>query len=320
MTAITPITGWTLDVIVAYDEVCPGLAGHYLRASDERRQVIAAFLSNIDPDRDCQNAIGEYLSRADHRSILTRAFRHIPEGFRRALAKSGPQPHDAAYYRDLYDALSHGLSHVVTAIMRVTRLNVERLEIIKTLPSDLCDSRIIERVKDVEQAHDLIAVLDLFEERAGNRKRLVGALLASRGPLETVIRRWCRRIEYLDHPIAECVGYLPIRDGVALHEAARRYQNCSRNYSVAGLTGENAFGEFIALDGRRALLCFDKSEGAWTLEGVYARRNREVPADLAAQAREFVRDHGIRDRWNSSGSGDDIGRALRRLIQPYSQW
>ncbi|WP_395330747.1 hypothetical protein WBP06_00460 [Novosphingobium sp. BL-8H] len=320
MATITPVSGWALDAIVALDEACPGFAGRFLRASNERRQVIAAFLSNISADHDAEGATGEYLGRANHRSILAQAFEHVPDGFRRALAKSGAHPHDAAYYRDLYDALAFGHLHVVTAIMHVTWLNPERLEIINMLPADLCDCRIIERIKDLQHARDLIAVIDLFEERTGRREGLVKALMASPAPIESIVRRWCRQIKYAEFPIEESASYRPIRDGLALHEVARRYRNCGRNYTATALLGESAFGEFIAEDGRRVLLCFDKSEGDWALDGVYARRNRPVPDSLGAQAREFVYIHDIRDRWDSSQTGNDVARALGRLLQPYSEW
>lgn len=318
MSTITPISGWMLDTIVAHDEYHPGFAGHFLRASDERRQVIASYCS-INKFA-AKPGVGEFLVQADHRSILSQTFEYIPTGLRRALAKSGPQPHESAYYSELYQVLAHGLSHVVTAVMHATRLNPERLEVIKALPADLCDCRIIERVRDAEHARDLIAVFGLFDQKAGNRNRLIEALLASRGPLEAVVRRWCRHIEYDQHPIVQCSTYRPVRNGMELHEVARRYQNCSRNYTVQALTGQSAFGEYLAEDGRRVLMCFDRSEGDWTLDGVYARRNRPVPDDLGAQAREFVREHGIPDRWETTRPDSPVARALVRFIQPYSEW
>lgn len=309
-----------LDTIVAHDEYHPGLAAHYLRASDERRQVIAAFFAVACNGNAASNDFATFLARASHQNILRRAFEFVPTGFRRALSKSGSQPHDPSYYTGLYDALALGLRHVVTAIMHMTRLNPERLEIVKALPADLCDCRIIERVRDTQHARDLVTVVDLYEERAARRKSLIDALVASRGSLDAVVRRWCRQIEYGQHPIAECSAYLPVSNGLALHEVARRYQNCSRNYTVQALTGQSAFGEYIAEDGRRVLLCFDRSEGHWTVDGVYARRNRPVPDDLGAQAREFIRTHDIPDRWETNHPNDDVARALGRLIQPFSEW
>ena len=320
MSTITPISGWMLDTVVEHDEYHPGFAGHYMRASDERRQAIAAFFSTGGSPQGLENTVGGYLAQANHRSILTRAFGHVPLGFRRALGKSGAQPHDPRYYADLYHSLAHGLSHVVTAVMHATRLDPERLEIIRMLPVDLCDSRIVERIKDLQHARDLIVVADLFEKRAGNRQGLVEALLSSRASLEATVRRWCRQLEYVDQPIEECAVYRPIRNGVELHEMARKYQNCGRNYTASTLTGESAFGEFIALDDRRVLLCFEKSEGSWTLDGVYVRRNRRVPADLDEQARDFVRMHDIPDRWEVRHSDDDVAGALGRLIRPHSEW
>lgn len=102
---ITSIDGWVLDTITAYDSVYPGFAGGYLRASNERRQVIAAFLAvtQVDLEEQCEAAV--FLATADHQTILALAFGRRVPGLRRALAKSGAKPHEAEYYRALADAL-----------------------------------------------------------------------------------------------------------------------------------------------------------------------------------------------------------------------
>lgn len=319
MSKIAPIEGWMLDAIVEYDETHNGFAGHYLRASAERRQVVAALFSTGSHNDSGKSRGGRSLVGIKHNTILSEAFDQVPRGFRRALAKSGTQPHDQNYYADLCGVLNTGHQWMIDAVMHSKALGPERLTIIKALPADLCDSRIVDRIESIKNANDLIIAVDLIEAKTGKRQPLVDALLASKNSLESVVRRWCRKIEYTDHPIQRGDGYRPIRNGIELHEVARRYQNCSRNYTVSTITGDNAFGEYIVGD-VGVLLCFEKSKGSWALEGVYGRRNRSIADSIERQARSFAEQHGIFCRWGGRSNDDDIGQALRRIIRPYSDW
>ena len=67
---IAPISGWALHYIIALDAHWPGVAGGYFRASDERRQVIAALLATkswpmVESDAA---ALAEFIARASHRA------------------------------------------------------------------------------------------------------------------------------------------------------------------------------------------------------------------------------------------------------------
>lgn len=317
MSKIAPVEGWMLDAIVAYDARYPGFAGHYLRSSVERRQVIAALFSS---GRHLGKSVSDdLLARGKHNAILADAFDCVPTGFRRALAKSGPKPHQPDYYTTLRDMLDSGPSRVIDVVRQSPTLNPERLQIIKSLPFDLCDIRIVNRIESVRQAQDLKNTVEFFHNRTAKRDELVNALMTSKKPLTSVMRRWCRNIQYIDHPIPRSERYRPIVDGVELHAIARRYQNCSRNYTVAALTGESAFGEFTAQD-TNVLLCFEKHKGIWTLEGAYGRRNRSLKEGVEADARKFAEQHGIPGRWDVRHSEDGVEKALQRIIRPYSDW
>lgn len=98
---IAPLTGWALDSVAELDRHAPGFAGAYLRSSDERRQVIAAYLAVAPiPFDDGHRArlSADFLGGADHRAILRAGFGSVPVGLRGALARSGPQPFDRRYY------------------------------------------------------------------------------------------------------------------------------------------------------------------------------------------------------------------------------
>jgi hypothetical protein len=87
---IAPLTGWALDSVAELDRHAPGFAGSYLRASDERRQVIAAYLAVAPiPFDDGHRArlSADFLGGADHRAILRAGFGSVPVGLRGALAR-----------------------------------------------------------------------------------------------------------------------------------------------------------------------------------------------------------------------------------------
>ncbi len=317
--AIVPLQGWALDRIVQFDEACPGFAGGYLRASPERRQVIAAFMSVVRVGSDKEREAAAMLASADHRTILSHAFPTVPLGLRQALAKSGGQPHAPAYYQDLHQALTSGARHVVTAIMRLTALDQDRLEIIKVLPPDLCDHRIINRIEGSQQATDLLLVASLIDARGGKRTDFIGALLKSKRPLTKVVRHWALQIPFAPHPIPETQGYRPIRDGAELRRTALRYRNCSRRYMTASVSGDSTFAEYTDADGRQALLCLEKQDGAWIVDGVYVRRNRQVPSDLDERVREFAARHGIQER-RSVECKDEATAALKRFTRSIYDW
>lgn len=316
MDSIAPITGWMLDRIVALDDVMPGFAGYVFRASAERRQVIAAFLSVTKLDGDDAGDSAEFLMRADHRSILHRAFARVPPGLRAALGRSGAQPHNPAYYRELFDLLSGGQHHLIKAIWQSAKLDPDRLAIIADCPSDLCVSRILSKVKDRKHAADVALSVDLLVRRGVDRGALIDALRRA-DSINDAIKRWSMRMSFPPGPIPTAEGYRPIRSGLELAAIARKFRNCSRGYFSSIMTGGHAFGEFCH-DGREVLISFDKADGMWIVDGVYTFRNSDVDAGISRAAFAFAARHGIPDR--RPDRGDKAVEALRRLGRFHGDW
>lgn len=316
MESIAPISGWMLDRIVSLDEVQPGFAGYALRASAERRQVIAAYLSMANNTDGSDQHIATFLTRADHRSILQRAFGRVPPGLRAALGRSGFQPHDPAYYRKLFDLLSGGPHHLIEVIWQSAKLDPDRLAIIADCPADLCDSRILTKIKDRKHATDVALSVDLLSRRGVDRAALIDALHQS-DDINDAIKRWSMRMTFPSGPIPTAEGYRPIRTGLELARIARKYRNCVRGYFSSAMSGGHAFGE-LHHEGREVLISFDRTNGMWIVGGVYTYRNFDVHAGISRAAFAFAARHGIPDR--RPDRGDKAVAALRRLAGFHGDW
>lgn len=318
MMTIAPLTGWMLDQIVRLDEVRPGFAGHILRSSAERRQVTAAFLSVSDLEASAIEETAAFLSSADHRAILDKAFGRVPNGLRGALRRSGSQPHEPKFYRRLFKHLAASPRHVTTAIAQSEKLDQERLAVIEALPADLCDIRIVARIDDRKKATDIVLAIDLMERRGLCRKTVVEGLLRSSQPIAKVVRRWSLNMAFPPGPIPKCNGFRPITNGIELRRVAKQYQNCGRNYLMPVQCGNHAFGEF-SHDGREVLISFDRQNGMWIVDGVYGFRNRDVHPDISAAAYAFCARHGV-PAHEIRNRGDQGVEALRRLALRFVDW
>ena len=316
---IVSFDGWALEAVVDIDIVCPGFAGVFLRASDERRQVITAFLATTEVADHQRADIGATLARSDHRTILGKAFGKSIPGLRGALSRSGPKPHNINYYKVLHNSLSDGPSHVISVIKQLDRLGPAELATIDILPPDLCDHRIITRLHGVDHAADFVRAVALMERHGVDRSSLVAALKKSSASIETVMQRWLLRLPLAVGPISETPGYRPIRDGRALRAAALRYRNCSRRYLLDSIAGESAFAEYCHPDGRQVLIHYQRMDGLWCLDGAYAARNRTVSDDLKKAVQGLAAKHGVVE-YRASKQRDEDMAALRRFGRSAFAW
>ncbi|KFL47910.1 hypothetical protein IL54_3337 [Sphingobium sp. ba1] len=317
MGSIEPLSGWLLDRVVMLDEAKPGFAGFMLRASAERRQVVAAFLSVVDTSDDMVEEAAHFLMGCRHQSILHMAYEYVPDGFRGALARCGANVQDRHFYTRLWALLTRGPQHVATAIRHTAKLNAERLAIITGLPADLSDHRISAKIKDKAQADDIVLAVDLLVRRGLDRAAIVEALRQSTKLADT-IRRWGYRMPFPRGPIAAMANYRPVTTGVELAALSKRYRNCSRRYFDTLMAGEHAFGEFTRGDSS-VVLSFDRSQGFWLIAGVYAHSNGAVPANVSVAAYQFAAAHGVLDRKVRDRSDKSL-EALRRLSGRHFDW
>lgn len=298
---INPGRGWALDLVVGLDVYFPGLAGSFLRSSNERRQVIAASLAVCPPDMSQPAAVregAEFLARADHRAILLQAFGTVPIGLRGALRRSGPQPHERAFYRRLHDLLSAPPHRqVVQAINQLRSIDVDKLRIALKLPHEVCSANVVDAISNPKEAREIATVIDLLIANGADAAALFEAIrrVANGRALTQVWKRWSRRTTFATHPIAASECYKPITSAAELRELALRYHNCAERYITTVLDGFDAFAEFHGT-GRPMVVHLRREEGRWRLEGMFGRNNARPQPDQRTEALNYLRARGVESR------------------------
>lgn len=316
---VTPIAGWFLDRIVDLDAQEAGFAGSVLRSSPERRQVIAAALAMCRPQPDVSNEaeLAKFILAAGHASILKRAFGTTPTGFRGALRRSGEKPHRPRFYRYLYLLLAHGDQRTVSAIQTMRSMNFTTLRILRTLPADLRLPNLILVLRSVEQARDLMMLVNLLERCGVDRTAMTAALAVIVKPsaIPSFANRWAQRVPLPAHPAPARGGYRPIESSADLHRLGLAYRNCLRTHLAAALEGKSAFAEIAHASGG-GVAHLMRIGDAWVLDRVWGPGNRPPSPAIDRLAVEHLAANGIlkRDRWMRQTHN---WQSLRRLTQVY---
>lgn len=295
MTDIEPVTGWSLSYIVELDTHRSGTAGAFLRASAERRQVIAAFLAS-KPLPSCAReaaALAEFISTATHRDILSEAFPTVPYGLRGALARSGPQPHPPSFYRLLYRLLTSP-TDTAGVINQLEELNPRRLMIAQRLPFDIRLPNVVQLIANPRQAADVVKLVDLFSSNGIDRASLAEALrrVSTRKQMMHLWDRWSQKLLFPPHPVPPSQHYTPISSGAELRRIALKYRNCARHYLVEVMETDAAFAEFGCAGGE-AVVHLKRRKHNWTLNGLFGKRNEAVPPVVRTPVTNYLQEHGV---------------------------
>ena len=288
------LKGWLLDATAQLDLHSPGFAGHVLRASDERRHVVAALLSVTPPDAFNLD-LGRRLQCQTHDELITMAFGSNPPGYRRALGRAGEHIQPRRYYRYLWAIFSsterRQMARVVKGLKRVTW---PRLKVVRALPADVRHPNLIDAISDVREARDLGRAVQLLASNGASRAEMAEALTAVRSSqaLSNFARRWATRVEFPPHPVPESECYHPIVSGDQLSRTARRFQNCAREHVVRVLEGRSAFAEFQHA-GAAAVVHLVHDRAGWKLEDVYGMGNATPDAELEDSALHYLGRFGL---------------------------
>lgn len=314
---ISPIDGWCLNYIVALDVQRSGTAGIFLRASDERRQVIAAYLSTQTmPDDTIKAAeLADFIASANHRNLLCAAYGEPPAGLRGALARSGSRPHVKDFYRRLVRLLTPPQDHRIIAIIRqLDTIDPMRLRIVERLPAAFCSVGLVDLMQSPAMATDVSKLLGLLVENGIEPKALSQALSRVKCPdqLSNLWQRWALKSAFPTHPVPASDRYRPVSNGYDLQAVALRYRNCMKRYLAQALDGDSAFAEFT--DEVGCVVHLHRHEELWTVEGVHAKDNGSVPPSLYTAALNYLAEHDVRPRPRHD---EAIGQwnVLRRLTR-----
>lgn len=327
---VSAVSGWSLAAVSELDRYCPGFAGHFLRASDERRQVIAAYLAvtqhrkadmgNVACYTNREGEVAAFLSSASHSDILKEAFDNVPDGLRGALSRAGAQPHKRGFYFLLTHLLrGHRRPDLARAIQCMRKVDLRNLEIACVLPRELLHPDMVGRIHDRTEARHIAMAVGLLRARVIDRQAFSTGLrsLRRRGDMQDFFAKWVLKCEFARSPIPATDIYRPIEDGPTLARVALEYRNCSRTYAADLLEGEVSLAEYVTEQGS-AIIHLLKRDGVWLLDDVHARRNRDVDPRLRSDAVEYLRLRGILERRVSAGKLTPHA-ALRRFL-PRGAW
>jgi hypothetical protein len=296
--------GWLLDLVIdGIDQRFRGFAGDLMRAGAERLQVCSAYLAVKPPARDEMHAVGEFLSTADHASILSAAYGDVPKGFRRALARIGATVQDQRCYSLLYETLSRPPSaEVLECIYRMHAIDRQKLVITRLLPPTLARPNVVNALagmsaaNSVSLANDVATAYELMVERGVDREALAQAICRVRSERElmNLWSRWIIKCECPPHPISDRFDtYVGITSGAALKEASARFKNCAADRYMLGLIeGTDAFSEFQH-DGKLVMVHLRLSEDRWTFEGVFGPRNSRPSSAVREALVQYLKAQGV---------------------------
>jgi hypothetical protein len=324
ISTVAPVSGWILDYIVALDSKLPGFAGAYFRASDERRQVIATYLATRASDEteggEFAAAAAQFLMRAQHRDILAKAFKTVPEGLRGALARSGPQPHKPRFYGLLQEMLSTP-SHdrVIPTIRHISALDLTKLRVIRQLPPEVCNPSIVQALDNVGPAADLAKVITLFAEAGLDRLAMTSAFdrVTCENALRKTIKRWALKTVLPAHPVAPSDSYRPISTSAQLQETGRRFRNCMSQYISSALDGIDALALFKpGLSKRGMIVHLQRRDEVWIIEGLFGPQNSRPDPELHREGTAYLESHGVSKRPREQ-TPTGPWAALGRFTSPY---
>lgn len=320
MVEVTAFGGWLLRVSADIDLEHPGFLGHLLRCGSERRHVIAAYLSRERPMSvfSSASAVGAFLTEASHDAILEAAFGDVPHGLRSALGRAGNQPYSRRYYAYLYSLLSSASRPEMRFVIRhLTRVNPTRLKLARCLPREARTARLVETLRHLPIARDINRLVVLMSAVGLDRTAMITALgkITSEEQVSAWAFRWASKLPLPEHPVPSAPFYSPIQNASDLQARAREFRNCMGGYITTVLERESAFAVITAgVD--EAVVHLVRSHGCWTLEDVYAPRNRSPSSAITAKAQAYLRDHGIANRPEESRSSREWA-CLRRLTRAY---
>jgi hypothetical protein len=305
---------------VELDRHCPGVAGSFLRSSDERRQVVASLLAaerlgpSSSPVRlmtDLERA--RLIATADHQTLLAAGF-GSPRGMRGALRRAGHKPHAARFYSYVYHLLSAPTCDALAStIEQMPRLDMVTLKIIRRLPRDLRSPSLIATIERVETAKDIASLTALMADSGIERSSLVASLrqVRTRRELARLWTRWSLKAVFPTQPLEESPLVKPVLSAAELRRLGLKYHNCAERYVSEALEGRTAFCEFLGQ--RRGLVVhLRRLEERWVISDIYAARNGQVSRQARDDAIRHFAELGFHERTRRR---PEVGgwSALRRL-------
>ena len=284
---------WAINALAAHDLRFPGLAGHFVRSSHERRQVITCFLALCDDTVDVDQ-LWPLLPRAGHDQILGWGMTDVPPGIRKALARATKASHPRKFYTLLVEILSNSDAADRARFNRLQALDLDLLRRWKRAPVELRTKAMLDLLPDVDAVDELLAAIDLLAEHGVARQPLLAKLasVGSRKGLAAVFSQAIKELQFPNAPVSGNSDITPVTSIVRLREIGKTLNNCAANYVYEVMNGTSYF-YVVDPDNPTAIAHLERESGEWVLTDIVARSNRPVSRARASAIFAYFEEVGI---------------------------
>lgn len=290
---LTAQNDWALEQILEMDRELPGMAGHFLRASSERRHVIAAYLAATKGEPRAKST-ANFLKEARHTAILAAAYGQVPHGLRGALRRCGAEIQPLCFYGELSAIFiaDHKLGRL---LMNLEEVSATRMAIAQRLPVQMRSAKMVMLMRDINEAAHVADLFSLFCGAGANADRLANAMLKarSRADITGIWRNSLEDLVFQAGPLGISDVYFPVSSARQLKRTALGYRNCARRYLTNCLEGTDSFAVFKA-SGQKLVVHLRQRSGHWVLDDIYAMANGRVHPEARSEAVAYLARHGIR--------------------------
>ncbi|MFZ1743674.1 MAG: hypothetical protein WAT93_12520 [Pontixanthobacter sp.] len=284
---------WAINTIAEMDIRHAGLAGHFLRSSHERKQVITAYLAHV-----CIEAISDQsitaLSYATHDEILRLALGNVPSGLRGALSRSLPKSHPKTYYRLLVAILRAVSESERQALSHQQNLDLDFLERWSLVPSELREPSFLSIFKDTTELEELLFAVEVLEKAGLCRATIISRIsnVSSVKNLSVAVRALLAMLEFPKPPLSGNATICAVSNVAELNTFARKLRNCSASLIFDVLDGR-AYFYVIHPESPEAMVHLEFEDGKWIINDIVGKVNRPVSREVGQTVFDYFESQGV---------------------------
>lgn len=303
------LLGWSTGLLVALDELAPGLIRRVVVAAPMVRQAIFLTLAHWSalpsfgpeaPSREIATSTAEVLRCGRAKDIIAHQFGLVPEGLLGALERIGACPLGSPNgYSRLWAFFTDRDARKALALREVGQITARTLWVLDTLDPALVHAEVLKRIETAQQAHDLNRSIRFLKSvcSTATDDAISTAIGGMRSPdgLGRLVHRFIRQADrFPPHPIVGDHELQPLTTARAFIAMGRAYRNCLATMIGEALIGRVAFAELTTMSAK--VICeFRPLSGGcgWLLTDVHIERNGMVPRELREAAQQKCAQFGV---------------------------
>ncbi|WP_300974491.1 hypothetical protein [Sphingomonas sp. LHG3406-1] len=240
---------WWLEEVTRLDEQLPGFAGAALRASNARKLLIAASLSQKrfaeslrEPSKT--NLIGELLTRR-HKHLLKEAFGSCPPGFRGAIVRLTSLSLDRSAFAELHRIFSQEeMRSAARTLMQCKRLVPRTIELCLELPPAFRRPRLVKKHvgADHEELLTVLSMARVFRpELTQEDLRSYAKWLGKTGSVPKLLHKLIEKASLPADPVGLTGELQHVQTVEELKRVSRQFRNCVGTLVIDAIAGRSHF-------------------------------------------------------------------------------